>query len=311
MEHFQHLASIGTHSLSYALRGITRQPGSPLIIVMTGVTSSALEWSAVCRNLESEASILLYERSGYGRSEESPHEPDSLTIVDELSKLLKSAALEPPYLVVGHSWGGILAREFIASRQIQDIYGLVLVDAVQERMIFGSFPDPSVSAVQGGLDYYEVTGITKSHQLTESEWSDFVAEEDSDKHARQAELELPFLQISRPVISQKQQLIPHKNILQGRPLAVLKGNCARDYKLMYEAGEAKGQGSVAQRATYRDYLSKFDKADDEFQREFLNLSSLNRYSVTTKSGHNIQLTEPELVANEIRWVVKNGLEIIA
>ena len=306
MEHFRHLASIGTHSLSYALRGIPRQPGSPLVIIMTGVTSSALEWSAVSRNLESEATILLYERSGYGRSEESPKEPDSLTIVDELSRLLKSATLEPPYLLLGHSWGGVLAREFIASRPIEDIYGLVLVDAVQERMVFEKFPDPSYAAITDGLDYYEVTGIKRDYQLTESEWNDFLAEEASDKHTRQAIRELPYLQISRPVIAAKQQLLPGKNILQGRPLAVLQGNCKRDYELMFQAGVANGQGSEAQRAIVRGYLTQMDECDEAFQREFLNLSSLNRYSMTTKSGHNVQLTEPELVADEIRWVLSNS-----
>lgn len=75
MEHFRHFASIGTHSLSFALRGTPRQPGAPRVIIMTGVTSSALECSAVCRHLESEATILLYERSGHSCSEKSSEEP--------------------------------------------------------------------------------------------------------------------------------------------------------------------------------------------------------------------------------------------
>lgn len=75
--------------------------------------------------------MLLYERTGYGQSEACPTaEPDSLTIVDELSRLLAAAALPPPYLVVGHSWGGILSREFLAARGPELICGMVLVDAV-------------------------------------------------------------------------------------------------------------------------------------------------------------------------------------
>lgn len=304
MEHFQHTADIGTHSLSYALRGTARQPGSPLVIILTGITSSALEWSPVCRHIESQASILLYERSGYGRSEESPNEPDSLTIVDELSRLLAAAGLKSPYLVVGHSWGGILAREFIAARPSEDICGLVLIDPVQERMLFESWPDPSIAAVTEGLDYMEVVGLTRDHRLTESEWKELMAEESSDKHAHQAARELPYLQVSRGVLAKKQQLLPGRDLLKGKPVSVLRGNSKRDHELLYQVGVAQGGGTEAQRAKFREYLAKWEESEEAFQRELLNLSSTARFSTTTRSGHNIQLTEPELVAEEIQWVLQ-------
>ncbi|KAJ5797502.1 alpha/beta hydrolase [Penicillium pulvis] len=304
MEHFQHTADIGTHSLSYALRGIARQPGSPLVIILTGITSSALEWSPVCRYIENKASILLYERSGYGRSEESPNEPDSLTIVDELSRLLAAADLKPPYLIVGHSWGGILAREFIAAQPIEDICGLVLVDPVQERMLFESWPDPSIAAVTEGLDYMEVVGLTRDHRLTESEWKELMAEESSDKHAHQAVRELPYLQVSRGVLAKKQQLLPGRDLLKGKPVSVLRGNSKRDHEILYQVGVAQGGGTEAQRAKFREYLARWEESEEAFQRELLRLSSTARFSTTTRSGHNIQLTEPELVAAEIQWVLQ-------
>ncbi|CAL5871771.1 uncharacterized protein PFLUO_LOCUS6024 [Penicillium psychrofluorescens] len=305
MEHFRHTAHIGTHSLSYALRGKKRSPGDPLVVVIAGITCSALEWGPVCRHLEAEASILLYERSGYGRSEVSPNEPDSITAVDELNRLLVAAALEPPYLVVGHSWGGILSREFIATRPIEDICGLVLVDAVQERMRFESWPDPSIEAVNEGLDYMEVVGLTKNYKLTESEWNELMAEEASEKHSRQAAREMPYLQVSRAVIAKKQQLIPGQNLLKGKPVAVLMGNSKRDLERLYKAGVDKGQGTEAQRARFREYLEQWDQTEEDCQRELLHLSTLTRFSTAELSGHNVQITEPERIADEIRWVLQN------
>ncbi|KAJ5617176.1 catalytic protein [Penicillium hordei] len=305
MEHFRHTAHIGTHSLSYALRGIPRHPGAPLVVVLTGITSSSLEWSAVCRHLEHEASVLLYERTGYGRSEAClTAEPDSLTIVDELSRLLVAAALPPPYLVVGHSWGGILAREFLAARGPEAICGMVLVDAVQERMLFETWPDPSIAAVTAGLDYMEVVGLTRDHRLTESEWAELMAEEASPHHERQAVRELPHLQTSRSVLAQKQQLRPGRDLLHGKPLSVLRGNSLRDQERMYHRGVAQGLGTEAQRATFRDYLAHWDHSEEAFQCELLNLSTTACFSTTSQSGHNIQLTEPERVADEIRWVLQ-------
>ncbi|CAK46936.1 uncharacterized protein An16g05960 [Aspergillus niger] len=298
MDHFKHSASIGTHTLSYALRGPPRQPNKPLIIILTGITSSALEWSAVCRHLSTDASILLYERSGYGRSEPSPNPPDSLTIIDELCHLLDAAALSPPYLVIGHSWGGILAREFLAARP-DDVCGMVLVDPVQERMIMETWPDFSISAVTDGLDYMDVVGLMRDRVLTNEEWGDLMAEEQSEGHAKQAAQELPFLQVSRGVLAEKEQLVPGKDVLKGKPLSVLGGNSKRDHELLYDAGVARGAGTVAQRERFREYLAKWGRCEEEFHRELLNLSSVARYSVTRRSGHNIQLTQPELIADEL------------
>ncbi|GKZ36670.1 hypothetical protein AbraIFM66950_007845 [Aspergillus brasiliensis] len=305
MEHFQHTAHIGTHSLSYALRGIPRQPGAPLVVILTGITSSALEWSAVCRHLENEASVLLYERTGYGQSEACPTaEPDSLTIVDELSRLLAAAALPPPYLVVGHSWGGMLAREFLAARGPEAICGMVLVDAVQERMLFETWPDPSIAAVTAGLDYMEVVGLARDHRLTEVEWAELMAEEASPHHTQQATRELPYLQVSRGVLAKKQQLLPGRDLLCGQPLSVLRGNSHRDQERMYHRGVAQGLGTEAERAAFRHYLERWDASEEAFQRELLNLSSNVRFSTTMQSGHNIQITEPARVADEIRWVLR-------
>ncbi|KAJ5700795.1 hypothetical protein N7536_003808 [Penicillium majusculum] len=310
MEHFQHTAHIGTHSLSYALRGIPRQPGAPLVVILTGITSSALEWSAVCRHLENEASVLLYERTGYGQSEAYPTaEPDSLTIVDELSRLLAAAALPPPYLVVGHSWGGIIAREFLAARGHEEICGMVLVDAVQERMLFETWPDPCIAAVTAGLDYMEVVGLTRDYRLTEVEWAELMAEEASPHHTQQATRELPYLQISRAVLAKKQQLLPGRDPLRGQPLSVLRGNSHQDQERMYRRGVAEGLGTEAERAAFRHYLERWDASEEAFQREFLNLSSNARFSTTTQSGHNIQITEPERVVDEIHWVLQRASSV--
>ncbi|RAL03483.1 alpha/beta fold hydrolase [Aspergillus ibericus CBS 121593] len=303
MNHFTHTAHLETHTLSYALRGPPRHPGTPLALILTGITSSALEWSAVCRHLDTTIPILLYERSGYGRSDPSPNPPSSLTIIDELNQLLTVACLPPPYLVIGHSWGGILAREFLAARPAGDICGMVFVDAVQERMMFERWPDESIGAVTEGVEYMDVVRLAGDHALSEAEWGELMAEEGREGYKMQAGLELPFLQVSRGVLGRKGQLVPGGNVLGGRPVSVLRGNSKRDHELLYEAGVARGNGTEEQRRRFREYLERWEECEEEFQRELLNLSSVGRYSVTRRSGHNIQITEPELVAEEVRWVL--------
>ena len=59
----------------------------------------------------------------------------------------------------------MLAREFIAARAVEELCGLVLVDPVQERMLFETWPDPSIAAVTAGLDYVEIDRSVPTHHV--------------------------------------------------------------------------------------------------------------------------------------------------
>ncbi|QQK40301.1 catalytic protein [Penicillium digitatum] len=73
---------------------------------------------------------------------------------------------------------------------------------------------------------------------------------------------------------------------------------------MYHQGVEQGLGTDAQQATFREYLANLDHSEEAFQRELLNLSTNARFSTMSQSGQTIQLTEPERVADEVRWVLQ-------
>lgn len=124
---------------------------------------------------------------------------------------------------------------FLAARTADDIGGMVLVDVVQEQMLYETWPDPRVSAVTAGLDHMQVVGLARDHSLTSTEWQALMAEEASDHHSRQAARESPYLQISRGVLAAKAQLRPSIDVMQREPLSVLYGNSRRDQEKMYES----------------------------------------------------------------------------
>jgi pimeloyl-ACP methyl ester carboxylesterase len=72
--------------------------------------------------------VLLYDRAGLGRSDPGPEPRTSARMVAELRALLREAGIDPPYVLVGHSLGGLNARLF-ACRHPDEVAGLVLVDA--------------------------------------------------------------------------------------------------------------------------------------------------------------------------------------
>jgi pimeloyl-ACP methyl ester carboxylesterase len=58
--------------------------------------------------------LALYDRAGLGWSDPSPYPRDAVTMALELHTMLKNANIKAPYVLVGHSLGGVVARHFVA-----------------------------------------------------------------------------------------------------------------------------------------------------------------------------------------------------
>jgi pimeloyl-ACP methyl ester carboxylesterase len=102
------LVLIGTHSLFLSTAGPRRTPSHPVVIIEAGHSDSSDEWPPVMRAISPFARVYSYDRAGYGKSEPSPSPRTASNIVAELSTLLDATALHGPYLLVEHSYGGVL-----------------------------------------------------------------------------------------------------------------------------------------------------------------------------------------------------------
>lgn len=90
-------------------------------------------WSRVVEGLGQETTTLVRNRPGYGRSEPVEGPRSGEVIVEELRALLAAKGLKPPYVLVGHSLGGLYMQWF-ARRYPQEVQALVLVDALYPRI---------------------------------------------------------------------------------------------------------------------------------------------------------------------------------
>jgi len=122
------LVSVGAHDLHINCSG----KGSPAVILDSGLGSNSLDWVRVQPEVEKVTRVCSYDRAGYGWSEGGPKPRTSGTIVSELSNLLTRGRVSPPYILVGHSFSGLTVRLF-ASRYPEKTAGLVLVDSAHER----------------------------------------------------------------------------------------------------------------------------------------------------------------------------------
>jgi len=119
------LIDLGTHRLHMLEAG----QGSPTIVLEAGLMSTMLSWSEIQCVLAQSYRVVSYDRAGLGWSDLGPTPRTAERMVQELHTLLERAAIPPPYVLVGHSFGG-LTMPLFAARYPQETAGVVLVDPV-------------------------------------------------------------------------------------------------------------------------------------------------------------------------------------
>lgn len=102
--------------------------GSPAVILESGMPGISLGWVSVIKDIASFARVCAYDRAGWGWSEAGPEPRTISNITGELRDLLGTAQVGPPYVLVGHSFGGLIVQVY-ASRFPDEVAGMVLVDS--------------------------------------------------------------------------------------------------------------------------------------------------------------------------------------
>ena len=102
------MIDIGTHHLHLYALG----EGSPVVIMDAGSGDNLLTWHPVQSEIAQFTQVVSYDRSGIGWSERSTKPRSGAVVVEELHALLIAAGLPAPYVLVGHSMGGIHVRMF-------------------------------------------------------------------------------------------------------------------------------------------------------------------------------------------------------
>jgi pimeloyl-ACP methyl ester carboxylesterase len=133
-----------------------RRPGMPVVVFEAGATNSLEVWGEILPQLASMAPVIAYDRAGLGQSEWDDTTPTPRHVVDRLRRVLRQMGADPPYVLVGFSWGGMLVRYF-AGYYPSDVVGLVFVDPspmVTESLVDNLTPFEAVGAGRAGFDAY-------------------------------------------------------------------------------------------------------------------------------------------------------------
>lgn len=115
--------NISTHTLHVIQRG----HGKPTVVFEPALGAFALQWFKIQPRIAEMTSTLSYDRAGQGWSDFSPHPRTPEYMTQELHQLLNTLKIDPPYLLVAHSFGGLLSR-YYAQAYPDDVLGVVLID---------------------------------------------------------------------------------------------------------------------------------------------------------------------------------------
>jgi len=228
-----------------------------------------------------------------------------------LLELLEAVDVKPPYVLLAHSYGGIISREFLQLMQSRyhdaeissrPIVGMVMVDCNTEYThIENPIPADSLRAIMQGLDVMRVTGLAESHKFTESEMSEFFDSMSQPNNEAESGKEEENMLPSSHILASKNQFDTAP--LSPFPITVIKGNNSVDLEKIFVAAVAHGSGTDEDREKVLQCKNVFVASEERWQRAQLRLSSNNRYVFISDTGHNPQMTHPDVVAGEVLKVV--------
>jgi len=123
-----HLYDVGGYRLHLDCSGT----GSPTVVLLSGMGEMSPYWARIAPAVATTTRVCAYDRAGQGWSDNSPNPPDGTQTARDLHALLEVAQEKGPFVLVGHSSGGVYGLNYAADYPDQ-IAGLVLLDSSSPR----------------------------------------------------------------------------------------------------------------------------------------------------------------------------------
>jgi hypothetical protein len=131
------LHDVGDHRLHLHCTGA----GAPTVVLESGLGGNSALWTRIAGATAATSRVCTYDRAGTGWSEDASRPQDSSAVVADLHQLLSVSGETGPYVLVGHSTGGVYAMTYAATHP-EEVAGLVLLDSASPRQ-FTVLPDYS------------------------------------------------------------------------------------------------------------------------------------------------------------------------
>jgi len=118
------MVEVGDHRMHINCVG----QGSPTVVLDAALGTMSASWVRVQREVSGTTRVCAYDRSGMGWSESGPDPRDAKQVTGELHALLEGAGIDGPYVLVGHSFGGLYTQTY-AARYPEEVAGIALIES--------------------------------------------------------------------------------------------------------------------------------------------------------------------------------------
>ncbi|GAB2864430.1 alpha/beta hydrolase [Actinocorallia aurea] len=143
------------------LHHMVRGTGDVTVVFESGMGLSRSCWGLVVPEVARHARTVVYDRAGLGRSDDDTAPRTLARLAADLSALLDALG-DGPFVLVGHSWGGLVVRATAAARPDR-IRGLVLIDPTDENCALYFTPEAEVRFTEGGAEVVRLAGLGLHH----------------------------------------------------------------------------------------------------------------------------------------------------
>ena len=275
--------------------------GSPTVVLEAGAGSSSRVWVRTQGEVAKFTRVCSYDRAGYGWSDPVQEEMFPDQVAEMLHTLLEKAGEAPPYLMVGHSFGGIYIRAF-AAQYPDEVVGMVLVDSSHENQNqqvppelvddFEKLQNAQKTAIKL-LQIAEPFGVVRAIKMLDANGDMFPEQEKKSALAEIYHSGYIGANVRESNVSTAYSGQPQK--LGDIPLIVLSQKMdAQKFRELYPP-EIQSQLSMERWQQEADVYNKN-------QNELAALSTRGKRIVVEDSGHFIQLDQPQVVIDAIREV---------
>ena len=284
------LVRVGDRRLHYA----ATPPRGPVVVFESGLDPGGLlPWARVVAQVAPFATAFTYDRAGIQRSERGTRPTTGAAIAQDLHELLHRAGYPPPYLLVGHSLGGILLRSFVAQYPAE-VRGVVLVEA--------SHPDqlrrlPAALPADDAPPRWVVRLAAAVGVVRFLNTSQYAGTRPNDRINL---VNRAFLPVSVDAVLEEQAQIPAL-LDEARPVMSFGDIPLRVVTGTSPTRDQEDEPDAARRL-------QINRAWGAMQQDQLRLSTRSAQLLAPKSGHYVQLEQPEIVTAAIKQVLDQSAD---
>ncbi|HEX6730065.1 MAG TPA: alpha/beta hydrolase [Pyrinomonadaceae bacterium] len=287
--------------------------GGPTVVLIPGSGDFSFDWSLVQPEVSRFTRVCSYDFAGFAWSDPGPTPRTMRQDVYELHTLLQAARIKGPYVLIGHSLGGLLSRVY-AGEYPSEVAGIVLIDSTHEDTVLllqGKLVRMRELARQEIVPGVQTIKTGPPQPATQQQIDEFA---ERLTKSGPPKIRAPFDKL--PPLSQSMRVWA---LSQPPKVAQSQGFLAEELQAMYLA-RAKQAYPLGDRpliillpkltmgdpppGVSTDELKRIIEEKRQQKLDFTNLSRNSKVILAETSSHHIQLDEPRVVIDAIRAVVE-------